>query len=126
MLGNLPVRIFHITSLARAVAIVESSNFFPVSKHPLNNDNGLNYFCYKPGYRMGQSFEGEGARLVLDWSGPVVVTHPDTSAPLPTDILHDQHPWRCFIREGTTAQFIRIIGIHFAKDEIDSVLDSPS
>lgn len=120
------MRIFHITSPASAVAIVERGTFYPVSNHPLNNDNGLNCFCYKPGYWMGQYFEGEGARLILEWFGPVAVTHPDTSPPLPTDVLHDQHPWRCFIRGGTKAQFLRVISIHFAKGTIDSILNLPS
>lgn len=119
------MRIFHITSPASVVAIVESGTFYPVSDHPLNNDNGLNCFCYKRGYRMGQHFEGVGARLILEWSGPVAMTHPGTSPPLPTDMLHDQHPWRCFIRGGTNDQFLRVIGIHFADGAIDSILDLP-
>lgn len=126
MLDKFPVHIFHITSIARAVAIIESGTFHPASKHPLNNDNGLNCFCYKPGYRMGQCFEGEGAWLILEWSGQVVVTHPNTSPPLLTDVLHDQHPWRCFIRGGTKAQFVRVVGVRFAKSEVNSFLEPPS
>ncbi|WP_227107774.1 hypothetical protein [Chromobacterium rhizoryzae] len=120
------MRIFHVTSSASAVAIIKRGIFYPASDHPLNNDNGLNCFRYRSGYQMRQNFVGEGARLILEWSGPVVITHPDVSPPLPTDVLHDQYPWRCFIRGGTKFQFLRVLGIHFAKGEIDSVLDFPS
>jgi hypothetical protein len=105
------VRVFHITSPAGAVAIVDRGIFYPVSNHLLNNDNGLNCFGYRAGYRMGQHFEGEGARLILEWSGPVAVTHPDTSPPLPPNVLHDQHPWRCFVRGGSTPSFLRIVAV---------------
>lgn len=120
------MRIFHITSPSRAVAIVDSGIFYPVTDHPLNNDNGLNCFCYRAGYRMGQCFEGEGAKLILEWSDPVAITHPDTSPPLQTDVLHDQHPWRCFIRGGSAPNLLRVVGIQFAKDAVDSLIEIPA
>lgn len=125
-LGDFLLRVYHITSIASAVAIIESGTFHPASKNPLNNDNGLNCFLYKPGYWMGQIFEGEGARLILEWTGQMVETHPDTSPPLPPDVLHDQHPWRCFIRGGTKTHFVRVIGVRAAKSEVDSFLEPPS
>lgn len=120
------MRIFHITSPCNAVAIVESGIFYSSSDQPLNNDNGLNCFCYKSGYQMEQCFEGEGAQLVLDWCGPVVVTHPQTSPPLAPNVLHDQHPWRCFVRGGTNAQLLRVVDIRFAKENIGALVASPS
>ena len=120
------MRIFHITSPERAVAIVQSGTFYPVSTAPLNNDNGLNCFSYSRNYRMGQYFEGEGARLICEWSGPVAVTHQDTAPPLRIDVLHDQHPWRCFIRGGSNPGFLRVVDIRFDEGNIDSLLDLPS
>lgn len=119
------VRIFHITSPTCALAIVESGIFYPASTHRLNNDNGLNCFDARPGYRMGQCFEGVGARLVLEWNGPVVATHPNTSPPLTPDLLHIQHPWRCFIRGGTNKQLLRVVGIQFSEDALGAVLEAP-
>lgn len=119
------MRVYHITSPAKAVNIVKQGVFYPASDHPLNNDNGLNCFGYRAGYTLGQCFEGTGAKLILEWSGPVAITHLNTSPPLPSDVLHDQYPWRCFIRGGSTPEFLRIVDIHFEKGAIDSLLDFP-
>ena len=119
------MRIYHLTSPARALAIVNSGIFYPASRHPLNNDNGLNCFSYRPGYRIGQCFGGEGARVILEWSGPVAVTHPDTSPPLQPNVLHDQHPWRCFVRGGSSSGFLRIVAVYFEKGALDSLVAIP-
>src|SRR5690554_3578716 len=120
------MRIFHITSPERAVAIVQSGIFYPVTTAPLNNDNGLNCFGYHRYYRMGQSFEGEGARLVCEWLGPVEVTHQNTAPPLRIGVLHDQHPWRCFIRGGSNPRLLRVVDVRIDEGKIDSLLNIPS
>jgi hypothetical protein len=120
------VRVFHITSPARALAIVENGIFHPASTNRLNNDNGLNCFDDQPGYQMGQRFEGKGARLLLEWRGPVVVTPLNASPPLAPNLLHNQHPWRCFIRGGTNKQYLRVIGIQFSKDALSSIFETPA
>lgn len=120
------MRIYHITSPQNAVAIIENNIFYPASNHQLNNDNGLNGFCYKRIYMKRQCFEGVGAKLILEWSGPIEDTDMNTPPPLPPNILHIQNPWRCFIRGGTDAQYIRIVGVLFYDDQLDSILALPS
>lgn len=119
------MRLFHITSPLSAIKIVKQGRFNPLSSA---GDNGLNCFCGdKTLYNMKQCFEGEGARLILEWSGAVENTNPYTSSsPLQIDILHIQLPWRCFIPSGTNEKYIRVIGIYFSKDELNSVIESPS
>ncbi len=120
------MRISHYTSPNSATEIIRSGIFYPASTHPLNNDNGLN--CFRKGQRYwpGQYYEGFGAKLILEWSGPIVFTDKNTSPPLPTDVLHDQHPWRCFIRGGTSAKYLRVANVRFEKGEIDTLLEFPS
>ena len=110
-------RIFHITSPANAAAIVHSGKFVPVNKDPLNNDNGLNCFPYRAGYQKRQCFGGSGAKLVLEWTGEERET--DLFAPLPLDIdvLHDQRPWRCFIRCGSNPNLLRVVSVWFYKED---------
>ncbi|WP_288410649.1 hypothetical protein [uncultured Herbaspirillum sp.] len=119
------VRLYHITSPENALSILDSGKFHPVSTHPLNNDNGLNCFSFKPGYRLGQCFTDTGAKVVMEWSGKVFTTHPDESPPLPVDILHDQFPWRCFIRGGSNSAYLRIVAVRFDKGKIDNLIYVP-
>jgi hypothetical protein len=118
------MRLFHITSPSDALSIVECGVFYPVSEHRLNNDNGLNCFDSRPNY-WNNRCEGYGARLLLEWTGPVEVTHRDTPPPLKTEVLHDQHPWRCFIRGGTSARYLRVVGIRLSPREVNSLVLVP-
>lgn len=120
------MRIFHITSAEEAISIVKCGVFYPVSVAPLNNDNGLNCFSNSRSYCMRQCFEGQGARLICVWSGPVTITHHNTAPPLQIDVLHDQAPWRCFIRGGSNPQFLRVVNIHFDKGKIIPLLHLPA
>jgi hypothetical protein len=115
------MRIFHITSPSDALSIVECGVFYPFSENRLNNDNGLNCFDSRPNY-WNNLCEGYGARLILEWTGPVEVTHRDTRPPLKTDVLHNQHPWRCFIRGGTGARYLRVVGIRFSPGEVNALV----
>lgn len=119
------LRLYHITSPENAMSIMNSGKFYPVSNHPLNNDNGLNCFSFKQGYRLGQCFENTGAKLIMEWTGEVSATSPNTSPPLSVDILHDQFPWRCFIRGGSNKRHLRIVAIRFEKGKIDDMIRKP-
>lgn len=114
--------VYHLTSVDAALSIVESGVFMPVSQAPLNNDAGLNCFAFRPGYRLGQWFEGEGAKLVLKWSGPVASTHPDTAPPLPPNALHDQHPWRCFVPRQSDPDLLRVIRVEFDAEALNNAI----
>lgn len=119
------IRLFHITSPESALSILEKEIFYPVSNHDHNHDNGLNCFPYhRYGYLMGQCYEGFGAKLILEWRGETTITSKNASDPLPPNILHDQHNWRCFIRGGTDKKYLRIIGIRFFVN-IDHLLEKP-
>jgi hypothetical protein len=119
------MRLYHITSPESAMAVMDSGKFYPASTYRLNNDNGLNCFSFKPGYRLGQRFEGEGAKIILEWTGPVAITHQDTSPPLLTDILHDQFPWRCFVRGGSNPNHLRMVAIRFDNRIVDDMIHVP-
>lgn len=110
-------RIFHITSPANAAAIVHSGKFEPHSKDPLNNDNGLNCFPYRAGYQKGQCFGCSGAKLVLEWTGEEKETPLSEPPPLGINVLHDQRPWRCFIRCGSNPDLLRVVSVRFYKDD---------
>ena len=119
------MRLYHITSPNCALKIIDSGRFIPASRHPLNNDNGLNCFAFVPGFQMGQKFEQEGARIIFEWSGPIALTRLDTSPPLPPSVLHNQHPWRCFVRAVPPNGQLRAIAIRFDKGVFDAMLDRP-
>jgi hypothetical protein len=120
------MRVFHITSPERAVSIVKSGTFYPLSTAPLNNDNGFNCFSNSRSYCNRQYFEAKGARLICEWSGPMTTTNQNTMPPLQIDVLHDQLPWRCFIRAGSNPQFLRVVDIFFDEGEINTLLHEPA
>lgn len=119
------MRLYHFTSASNAKAIMDSGKFKPASLHPLNNDNGLNCFAFRSGYRLGQCFEGTGARLVMEWNGPVETTNQNVSPPLAPDVLHDQHPWRCFVRGGSKTGTLFMTAIRFDKETVDAMVPIP-
>lgn len=120
------MRLYHITSPGAAVSIVRTGRFYAAGTTPLNNDNGLNCLAFRVGYRLDQHFEGVGANVILEWTGPTSVTSQDAYPPLAVDVLHDQFPWRCFIRGGSNATYLRVVRIKFAKGEVDTLLELPS
>jgi len=120
------MRLYHFTSASQAQAIMESGKFNPASQHPLNNDNGLNCFAFRSGYRLGQCFEGTGAKLIMEWTGPIVTTNQNASPPLAPDVLHDQHPWRCFVRGGSKTGLLFMTAIRFDKETIDAMVPTPN
>ena len=119
--GKMKIRLYHITSPDMAMQIMDSGKYHPVSIALLNNDNGLNCFAFKRGYWQGQCIENTGAKIIFEWSGLVSITHPDTAPPLDIDILHDQIPWRCFVRAGTSSDHLRLLAIRFDKGVIDDM-----
>lgn len=108
--------VFHITSLQSAINILETGTFHAYSRALLNNDNGLN--CFKSGEsgnftQCFKSDEDKDVRAILSfrWKGKIIDTDQDTYPPLKINVLHNQLPWRCFIRVGTDSELIRAANI---------------
>lgn len=116
--------VYHITSPESALSIVKCGIFYPISNMNLNNDNGLNCFSFRKGYWLGQCVERSGAKIVLEWTGDVKETHPNSYPPLDRNVLHDQHPWRCFIRAGSDSSKLRLVRIDFNKELLDEYICS--
>lgn len=117
------MRIYHITSPASAISILESGKFRPTSDNPLNFDSGLNSFRFSAVYQGGQNIRS-GARLVMEWAGPVVVG-PAGAFQMAPGTLYDQYPWRCFIPNQTIGNMLRIVAIRFDQDEIEDMISIP-
>lgn len=120
------MQVYHITSQDSAASIIKSGRYYPVSTNPLNNDSGLNCFCFNQSYNLNQCFGGVGAKIVFDWTGPYQITLPSTPPPLSQNMLHDQSPWRCFIRGGVTHMNLRVVRVLFASGALDDGLLFPS
>lgn len=92
------IKLSHITSLHSAVSIIRTGRFNPVSQDPLCADAGINSFIDGREANLDQHFEEVGARLILNWHGPVQLPG---NFPLQTDVLYDYGPWRAFIPVGS-------------------------
>lgn len=121
------IRIFHITSIEAAESILAKRQFFAVCRSPYNFDSGLNCFGYQGQFRLGQYYEGTGARLILDWSGPVEVYDEKThkQVPIGKSVLFDMRPWKYLIPVGASKEYLRVVGVRFEKDAIDNYLPIP-
>lgn len=119
------MRVYHITSPGAAVSIVRSGIFNPSTNFLEDQDNGLNCLPYHVGY-LSQGFGGTGAKVILEWTGPISVTPETTYPPLAMNVLHDQLPWRCFIRGGSNPAFLRVVRIKFDKGGVDTLIQVPS
>jgi len=118
------MRIFHITSPEAAYEIVRTGTFRPTYCNSYGADAGLNCFPYKnkEEYCLGQAYTGNGAMLILEWSGAIRQISKDKNPPPITNILYNQTPWRCFIRYKTDPKLIKIIGIEFIGDAANDLV----
>ena len=89
--------VHHITSIESALSILRSGVFRPKAIDPADGDNGLNLLDVRPGY-WRQEIESTQCKIVFECSLPVVQTSTGSPNPLASGVLHDQHPWRMFIR----------------------------
>lgn len=118
------MKLYHITDPAIAEKLIVERIFIPGGKGEFNNDNGMNLFSFKAGYRKSQYFEHEGVKLIVKWERNCVIkTHQNTSPPLKGNVLHYQYPWRCFVRDNGENKNLRVLGVLPQDDEIfDSFL----
>ena len=119
------MRIYHITSLECLTSILREGVYVPKSLNPYDNDNGLNCFPFTKGFKLNQSFGGQGVILVLKWTGSIVNTHMSSPPPLKNGCLHQQPPWRCFIRGPIGPNDLKVVNVKFSRWALEEYL-SPS
>lgn len=104
------ITLFHVTSVERAISIIISQRFEPFDSSPAALDSGLNAgIVGEP--LSSQKFEHHGAKLIMEWSGPVIKgAISDNPFPLPIDTLYNALPWRVVVSHGTT-QYLRAVDI---------------
>lgn len=113
--------VYHITGVGNALSILRSGIFNPHSLLPTNGDNGLNSFDHRVGYTV-QRYKSQQCIIFFDCSLPYSVTSVNTPNPLPPGVLHDQYPWRMFIRGPINKLCLRITNVRIRKWAIDEYL----
>lgn len=115
--------VYHITGVGNVLSILMSGIFQPYSFNPMIGDNGLNLFDDRPGYNAGQQFPSQQCIIFFKCSLPISVTGPSVPNPLPAGILHDQHPWRMFIRGPIGNSSLRVTHVRIRNWAIDEYLE---
>lgn len=103
----------HITSLESAISIILSGRYHPFQSHPTLTDSGLNAFIVDSIPNLRQEFGGVGARLLLNWNGPVEKRN---NFPLPPNVLCTDMPWRVVVPLGTT-EHLTLAGLDASDEE---------
>lgn len=93
----MPLHLFHITSLERLVSIVRKGRYIPAYSKPAASDSGLNAGIVDQPLTE-QHFEARGARLILEFDGPLVKFE---NFPLEVGSVYDNLPWRVIVPHGT-------------------------
>ena len=100
------MKIFHITSIELIESILSTGTYIPSSANPANGDAGLCcYIADRPTWSAAQA-EHDGAVLHFEWSGPMQIVGSDVTPPSELNVLYDQHPWRGFIRNGSSGGYL--------------------
>ena len=91
--------IWHETTPRLALKILRSGEFWG---NRMDSENGMNAYPLAPGakqYYPGQAHQ-KGAKMIFEWSGPLVTVTAYTPAPLSDGALFDEAPHRLFLRYG--------------------------
>jgi hypothetical protein len=91
--------IVHETDLMSAISIINSGHFIPCYNDVGAGDSGLNALICGAPQNRGQNIEGRGAKIYLQWDGPVRI---GGLPPLEQNMLHDYGAWRAVVPYGTT------------------------
>lgn len=108
---SMPIRLFHITSLDRAISIIRSGRYRPAYPSPLSRDSGLNAGLVGQGLAP-QQFEAVGAKLLLEFQGSI---KPKAEYPLTVGYVYDELPWRVVVPHGTKAG-LTVVGLELFSD----------
>lgn len=109
----------HHTSLAIALKILRECRFTPKSNSPTDADNGLSAFARGEKFKR-QEIENTGVVIGLEWRGGSVVTSQWAQHPLAPNVLHDQRPWRYFIRGPVSPQLLKVAYVRVSRAALES------
>lgn len=104
--------IYHICSIESCINIIESGCYKSAYPDPMAADSGINCFVEGKASSLNQSFQGQGAKIIMKWRGAIVVSSSHgLKLPLVQDTLYDSSPWRAVIPRGTLKSNIEVIKI---------------
>jgi hypothetical protein len=104
---------FHVCSVAAALDIVETREFYPCNIVPEGGDAGISGFLRGETYR-DQILGGRGAEIIIPWQGAFKELIRDGEIignygfPLPRDILCHHKNWRAYIPMRTAPALIGV------------------
>lgn len=113
---------YHRTSPDAACSIASKKIFYSCT---MLSDHGLN------GYQQHQAInrqttEGQGAEIVLEWTGPVKEVSIDIPVnKMDFDTLYIQERWRMFVRAPFNKELLKVKNIRF-KESLDSYIHYPN
>lgn len=121
---NMDFQFYHQTSSGCALSILKDKIFY--SCHILS-DHGLNGYLKRENIN-GQTLEGRGAELVLQWSGDVENVSIDFPVQyMKKNTLYIQERWRVFIPANLDADLLKIINVKFLNEKkIDEIIRYPT
>ena len=118
--------VFHITSIQGALSILRSGLFHPKSGDAADGDNGLNLLDSRNGYMAGQMFASQQCIIFFECRLPLIKTSTGAKNPLASGVLHDQHPWRMFIRGPIGRCSLRVTHVRIRDWAINEHMDNTS